>query len=234
MARLVPKPKWITFDCYGTLVQWHAALQRAVCAVLAEHRETSDWDDTRLTELVDALRTVSMAQQARFPYRDYKTVLRSSLNEIISEQGLSPGPRDGEALLSFLHEILPHPEVPVALARLRKHFRLAIISNTDDDLIAGTVASIGVPIDFVVTAQQAQAYKPDHRLFRHAHAVIGVAPEETVHVGMGQVTDLKVCHELGIRAVWIDRLGETLNPDWTPEAVLPDLVALPDLLETYL
>ena len=110
MARLVPKPKWITFDCYGTLVQWHAALQRAVCAVLAEHRETSDWDDTRLTELVDALRTVSMAQQARPPYRDYKTVLRSSLTEVISQRGLSPGPRDGEALLSFLHKIPPHPE----------------------------------------------------------------------------------------------------------------------------
>ena len=234
MARLVPKPKWITFDCYGTLVQWHAALRRAVRAVLADHRETPEWDDIRLTELVDALRTVSMAQQARSPYRDYKTVLQSSLKEVMHQRGLSPGPSDGEALLSFLREIPPHPEVPAALARLRKHFRLAIISNTDDDLIAGTVASLGVPIDFVVTAQQAQAYKPDHRLFRHAHAEIGVAPEETVHVGMGQVTDLKVCHEMGIRAVWIDRLGETLNPDWTPEAVLPDLVALPDLLETYL
>lgn len=170
MLRLVPKPKWITFDCYGTLVQWHAALRRAVRAVLADQRETPGWDENRLTELVDALRTVSMAQQARSPYRDYKTVLRSSLNEVMSQRGLSPGPRDGDALLSFLREIPPHPEVPMALARLRKHFRLAIISNTDDDLIAGTVASLGVPIDFVVTAQQAHAYKPDHRLFRHAHA----------------------------------------------------------------
>lgn len=234
MARLVPQPKWITFDCYGTLVQWHAALRGAVRAVLANHQETPERDDIRLTELVDALRAFSMAQQARSPYRDYKTVLRSSLNEVMSQRAMPPGPRDGDALLSFLHAIPPHPEVSTALLRLRKHFRLAIISNTDDDLIAGTVASLGVPIDFVVTAQQAHAYKPDHRLFRHAHAVIGVAPEETVHVGMGQVTDLKACHEMGIRAVWIDRLGETLNPDWTPEAVLPDLVALPDLLETYL
>jgi 2-haloacid dehalogenase len=59
---------------------------------------------------------------------------------------------------------------------------------------------------------------------------MGVAPDETIHVGMGQVTDLKVCHELGIRAVWIDRLGETLNPDWTPDAILPDLTGLPELL----
>jgi 2-haloacid dehalogenase len=121
--------------------------------------------------------------------------------------------------------------VPATLQRLRAKFRLAIISNTDDDLIAGTVAAIGVPIDTVITAQQARAYKPNHQLFIHAHAVLGVTPEETVHVGMGQVTDLKACHELGIRAVWIDRLGETLNPDWTPEAVLPDLSGLPELLD---
>jgi len=223
-------PKCITFDCYGTLVQWHAALRNAVRAVIAGHRDASAWDDRQIGHLVDALRTVSMDQQQRPPYRDYRTVLRSSLAEVMARQGLSPGPQDGEILLSFLREIPPHPEVPAALDRLREHFRLAIISNTDDDLIAGTVAAIGVPIDFVVTAEQARAYKPDHRLFRHAHAVIGVAPEETVHVGMGQVTDLKVCREMGIRAVWIDRLGETLNRDWEPEAVLRDLTALPDLL----
>jgi 2-haloacid dehalogenase len=116
------------------------------------------------------------------------------------------------------------------LQHLRSQFRLAIISNSDDDLIAGTAATIGVPIDFVITAQQARACKPDHRLFRHAHAVIGVTPGETVHVGMGQVTDLKVCHELGIHAVWINRSGETLDPDWAPDAVLPDLTGLPELL----
>ena len=100
------------------------------------------------------------------------------------------------------------------LEHLRERYKLAIISNTDDDLIAETIQAIGVPIDFVITAQQAQAYKPDHRLFQHAYATMGVSKEETVHVGMGQVTDLKVCHELGIRSVWINREGEPLNPSW--------------------
>jgi len=226
------EPRCITFDCYGTLVQWHAALRRAVRAVLAARREGSDWAESQITELVDLFRTVSMTRQQRQPYCDYKTVLRSSLDEVLIRQGLPPRPEDGETLLSFLREIPPHPEVPATLQRLREHFRLAIISNTDDDLIAGTVAAIGVPIDFVVTAEQARAYKPDHRLFAHAHAVIGVAPEQTIHVGMGQVTDLKVCYEMGIRAEWIDRLGEPLNPDWAPEATLLDLTDLPDLLES--
>ena len=182
--------------------------------------------------IVETLRTVSMAHQQRLPYRDYKTILQSSLAEAMAANKIFLRPDHGAILLSRLQAIPPHPEVPAALQRLREHFRLAIISNSDDDLIAKTVATIGVPIDFVVTSQQAGAYKPDHRLFLHAHSVIGATSDETIHVGMGQVTDLKVCHELGIRAVWIDRLREPLNPDWKPDAVLRDLTDLPEILVT--
>ncbi len=230
MPKWVPNPKFITFDCYGTLVQWHRALATSIRAILMEHLEATGADETEVTGTVEALRTSSMEHQQRSPYRDYKTILTSSLAEVMVQKKLSLQPGDGEALLSYLRSIPPHPEVPVVLQRLRAQFRLAIISNTDDDLIAGTVAAIGVPIDFVITAQQARAYKPDHQLFLHAHAVLGVTPDQTVHVGMGQVTDLKVCHELWICAVWINRIGETLNPDWTPQAVLPNLTGLSELL----
>ena len=230
MLNLLPRPKFITFDCYGTLVQWHRALKTGVRAVLAESSESVGADESLVTNIVEALRTLSMEQQQLPPYRDYKTILRCSLAEVMARERQYLRADYEETLLSYLRAIPPHPEVPAVLERLRAQFRLAIISNTDDDLIAGTVDAIGVPIDFVITAQQARAYKPDHQLFRHAHAVIGVTPEETIHVGMGQVTDLKVCHELGIRVVWIDRLEETLNPEWTPDAVLPDLTLLPKLL----
>ena len=226
MLQLDPRPKWITFDCYGTLVQWHRALHAAVRTILADHGT----DAALASDIVDRLRTASTARQQYPAYRDYQTILRSSLAEVLADAGLPPRPADGDTLLAGLRVIPPHPEVPAALERLRGRYRLAIISNTDDDLIAGTVAGIGVPFDAVITAQQARAYKPDHRHFHYAHAVMGVTAAETVHVGMGQVTDLKVCHELGIRAVWIDRLGEPLNPEWTPGAILPDLSRLPDLL----
>ena len=167
----------------------------AVRTVIAEEIQATDVDEGQVTDTVEALRNLSMEQQQRPPYRDYKTILQSSLAEVMARKRLSLRADDGETLLSYLRAIPPHPEVPAALERLRAQFRLAIISNTDDDLIAGTVAAIGVPIDFVITAQQARACKPDHQLFRHAHGVVGVTPEETVHVGMGQVTDLKVCHE---------------------------------------
>lgn len=233
MLKLDPIPKVITFDCYGTLVQWHKALAEGIRTILVKHAKIlEDVTDSHVKEIAAQFRTVSMETQAQHPYRDYKTVLQSSLAEIMSRQGLLDDPKDGETLLSFLRNIDPHPEVPAALRRLRAAgYRLAIISNTDDDLIAATVASIGVTIDFVITAEQAKAYKPDHQLFRHAYAVMGVAADETVHVGMGQFTDLKVCQELDIRVIWIDRVSETLDPQWKPDAVLPDLSELPELLK---
>ncbi len=226
---LDPRPEIITFDCYGTLVQWHRAVRDAARAVLAAHAPEGTAQDEVVT-LADRLRAVAAARQQRAPFLGYKALLGSSLEKALGEAGYAPSGNDTETLLSVLRRIAPHPDVPAALTRLRARYRIGIISNTDDDLIAGTVAAIGVPIDFVVTAQQAQAYKPDHRLFLFAHAAMGVRKEQTVHVGMGQFTARKVCHEMGIRSVWIDRAGEPPNPDWPPHAVLPDLSGLPDLL----
>jgi 2-haloacid dehalogenase len=229
MLALEPPPQVITVDCYGTLVQWHRAVSHAARTILSAHgREDGSGDHA--SALADRLRSIAMTHQQRPPFRDYATVLRLSLREAFAEVGQEATERDHEILLSMLRRIEPHPDAPSALERLRARYRLAIISNTDDDLIAGTVSAIGVPIDFVVTAQQARAYKPDHRLFLHAYAAMGVTKEQTIHVGMGQFTDLKVCHKLGIRSVWIDRLGEPLNPDWPPHARLDDLAGLPELL----
>ena len=229
MLQLQPEPNVITFDCYGTLVRWHDAVRSAAVAILAERLTKADAEDQSIA-LADRLRSAAVERQQRPPYCTYKSVLRSALAVALAEAGHTAKPADEGMLLSHLGRIEPHPDVPAALERLRTRYRLAIISNTDDDLIADTIAAIGVPIDFVVTSEQARAYKPDHRLFQHAHATLGVTKEETVHVGMGQFTDLKVCHELGIRSVWIDRVGEPLNPDWPPHATLDDFVGLPALL----
>ncbi|WP_242098172.1 HAD family hydrolase [Sphingomonas sp. CROZ-RG-20F-R02-07] len=86
----------------------------------------------------------------------------------------------------------------------------------------------------MITAQQAHAYKPNHRLFYHAYSTMGVDPGETLHVGMGQMTDLQLCHELGVRVVWINRLDEQMDPRWSPIGILPNLSGLPDLIEAEL
>ncbi len=229
MLKLDPAPKIITFDCYGTLVQWHRAMREALGAVLSSHARASVSAD-QAAPLADRLREVAMTLQQNPAFRNYKSVLDASLSQALADFDYTIGPNDLERLLSTLRRIEPHPDTATALDRLRARYRLAIISNTDDDLIAGTVDAIGVPIDFVISAQQAKAYKPDHRLFLHAHAVMDVTKEEVIHVGMGQFTDMKVCHELGIRSVWINRDDEPANPDWPADAVLSDLRGLPDLL----
>lgn len=224
-----PMPKVITFDCYGTLVQWHHAVKAAARVILSRRFQAGS-EEHQVEVLASRLRELAMARQSREPYVSYKEVLRLSLRSALAEAGYAIGVDDEETLLSFIWAVEPHPEVAAALESLRMHYAIAIISNSDDDLIAGSVAAIGIPFDFVVTAQQAQAYKPDHQLFLHAYAVMGVAKDETIHVGMGQFTDLKVCRELNIRSVWIDRMGEDLNAEWAADAALPDLARLPELL----
>lgn len=219
----------VTFDCYGTLVHWYGAVRDAARAVISEHPGMTVSEQQTAT-LAGRIHARTAIHQQCPTYRTYRSVLRSSLEEALAAAGAVASNNDQQTLWSTLSRIEPHPDTPAALARLRSRYRLAIISNTDDDLIAGTVEAIGVPIDFVITAQQARAYKPDHRLFEYAHAAMGVTKDETIHVGMGQFTDLKVCHELGIRSVWIDRAGDPLNPEWPPDAVLPNLTGLPDLL----
>jgi len=235
MLHLQPVPKIITFDCYATLVQWSRALREAARAILSAHARSGN-ADRDAANLASRLRVVAMIEQQRQPFRRYTSILHASLAQTLTEFGYEARAGDHEILLSTLRTIGPHPEVPAALNHLRDRYQIAIISNTDDDVIAGTVAAIGIPIDFVITSQQAQAYKPDPQLFLHAYAAMGVTKHDTIHVGMGQFTDMKVCHELGVRSVRIDRTCEALNPDepanpeWPPHAVLPDLTGLPDLL----
>ncbi len=229
MLELDSRIKVITFDCYGTLVQWHDAVRRAAASILERHQSAPASTES-IASFAVRLREIAMEHQQQSPFRDYEAVLDASLNQALRETGHDATAADLETLLATLGRIEPHPDVPEALARLREHYRIAVISNTSDHLIANTINAIGTPIDFVITAQQARAYKPDHALFHHAYAAMGVTRDETIHVAMGQFSDLKVCQALGIRSVWVDREGEPLDPAWQPDAVLKDLSGLPRLL----
>ncbi|MDC6380179.1 haloacid dehalogenase type II [Pseudomonas graminis] len=229
MLELDSRINVITFDCYGTLVQWHDAVRRAAASILERHLSAHASTES-IASFAARLREIAMEHQQQSPFRDYEAVLDASLNQALRETGHDATAADLETLLATLGRIEPHPDVPEALARLREHYRIAVISNTSDHLIADTITAIGTPIDFVITAQQARAYKPDHALFHYAYAAMGVTKDETIHVAMGQFSDLKVCQELGIRSVWIDREGEPLDPAWQPDAVLKDLSGLPQLL----
>ena len=219
MFKLDPAPKVITFDCYGTLVQWHEVLLREIATVLGAHGR----DEATAPAFLDAFSAQGRRLTAESPHRLYKDILRAGFAAAFEAQGVTPGVDEIERIASSVITMGPHPEVPDALRRLRERYKLAIFTNSDDDLIAPAVARIGVPFDYVVTAEQARAYKPSRRLFDHAYREMGVTPDETVHVAMGMYWDMKARHELGFRGIWVNRRGEIGNPDWLPYAEVRDL-----------
>lgn len=226
MFKLDPAPKIVTFDCYGTLVQWYEVLLRELGAVLvAEGRDVAE-----ASTILDTFSRHSRRLEAEKPHRLYKDILRTGFRAALREHELDS--RDGavERLANAISTMGPHPEVPEVLRRLRERYKLAIFTNSDEDLIVENVARIGVPFDYVVTAERAQAYKPSRQLFEHAYETMGVTKDETVHVAMGMFLDMKACHELGVRAIWVNRLEQQGNPDWLPYAEVSDLAGAEALL----
>jgi 2-haloacid dehalogenase len=218
----------VTFDFYGTLVQWHETLEAAARDILAGRGRAAAGAGSLLRDFAiegHRLRDAST-------YRPYREILRASLAFAMDRAGLAPSEADAALLIERLSCIPAHADVPPALAELKKRYRLAAISNTDDDLIAGSLPSLGLELDAVVTAQQARAYKPDLRLFRHAHAVLGVTAREVVHVAASQPLDMAVCRTLGIRAFWVNRRSETAEAQYLPFTEVTDLGQVVRQLQT--
>jgi 2-haloacid dehalogenase len=221
-----PPPKIISFDCYGTLVRWREVLLAEISRILSARGRNPG----EASAVLDSFSRLSLGLAQEKPHRLYKSILRIGFRSALVEHRLQPLEDEVEALATSITTMGPHPEVPAALRRLRERYKLAIFTNSDDDLIRHNVEKIGVPFDYVVTAEQARAYKPSRQLFDFAYARMGVTKHETVHVAMGMIHDMQACHELGVRAVWINRRGERGNPAWQPYEELPDLSRVPDLL----
>lgn len=220
-----PKPDWLTFDCYGTLIQWDEGLLAAVEQILAK-QSGSSVDAATLIHTYDKHEHELEAQR---PHRSFRTVAGEGLRMAMEELGLSYTPADIEILTSSISTMPPFPEVVGALGELKKQgFRLCIISNTDDDIIAGNVAQLGGHVDRVITAQQAQAYKPSRQTFEHAHRTLGIDKGQVVHICASPHLDLAAARDMGFRCVWIDRgTGRKPLPDYTPNAVFPTLDRVP-------
>ena len=216
-----------TFDAYGTLVDFR--LSDAARQVLAD-RLPMDGVDSE--EFLDDFRVMRF-QAVLEPYRSYREVLRSSLQCAMRLHGIPQSPSDGDALIAAVPAFGPFPEVPDALRAVKSlGYEIAIISNTDDDLIADNVARIGVDFDYVITAQQARAYKPDRQAFEYAYAAMDIPPAQVTHVAQGWEYDLIPTRDLGLRRrVWINRYRRPGSPLYQPYDELSDLSALPALLD---
>jgi len=213
--------RWVTFDCYGTLVDWETGMSRAIESVAAGNT----------ANLLMRYYEIEPAVEAERPLRRYREVLAETLRRAAAEEGVALR-RGAEHVLS---ETLPDwpvfPDVAPALSSLRRDgWKLAVLSNVDRDLIAGTLKRLPVRFDIVVTAEDSGAYKPALNHFEHFQRLASVAIDDWVHVARSYFHDIVPASRLGARRVWINRGREAQEGTTLAEAVLFGLDDLPATL----
>ena len=207
--------RWASFDCYGTLLDWDGGVRAELVRVFGGERAD---------ELLAQYHAVEPELQASGEL-SYRQVLTESMRRLGAPAGQEHG----------LAESLPgwraFPEVRTALEELRaRGWKLAILSNTDDDFSAASQVQIGMVFDEVIVAQEIGSYKPAHRHWVEFFNRTNAPREGHVHVGASLFHDIAPSNELELRSVWINRLGETSSDGTRPTRELPDLVELPATL----
>ncbi|HEY7603472.1 MAG TPA: HAD family hydrolase [Gaiellaceae bacterium] len=213
--------RWATFDCYGTLIDWHGGISSELGRLFG---------DGDVPRLLDRYHELEPEVQAEDPERTYRTVLTLTLERLAEVEGLELADGEHDALARSLPSWTPFPEVPAALDEARtRGWRLAILSNTDRDFIAASKAQIGVQFDETIVASEIGSYKPGHRhwteFFARTHADRG----RHVHVAASLFHDVAPATELGLKSVWVNRLGEAADP--APTREVDDLSGLADVLD---
>jgi 2-haloacid dehalogenase len=220
----------LTFDCYGTLIDWETGILAALRPVLDAHGAAAGDDEALLAAFA---RHEAALEEG--PYLRYADVLAGCLRALGDE--LSFAPTDDE-LTTFGRSVKDWPafaDSPDALARLKQRFKLGVITNCDDDLFAASNAKLGVEFDWIVTAEQARGYKPRTENFEFAFARIDVPRERILHVAQSLFHDHVPAKALGMTTVWVDRrqgkagTGATPPAEATPDLTVPDLRSFAEL-----
>jgi 2-haloacid dehalogenase len=189
----------LTFDCYGTLIDWETGIFSALRPILARHSQTIA--DAVLLELFGELE----AQAEGGPFHPYREVLRSVVRGLGNHLRFTPSEEELNSLPESLAHWQAFGDTVAALRQLQQRYSLGILSNVDDDLFRSTAPQLGVEFDHVITAQQARAYKPSLAIFKLAEERIGVAPERWLHIGQSVYHDVIPAQALGLATVWVNR-----------------------------
>jgi 2-haloacid dehalogenase len=213
--------RWATFDCYGTLVDWNAGIRAELDRLLG----TSAGN-----EPLRRYHAIEPRVQDEHPGYSYRRVMATVLTELASEAGKVLPAGEEDALGRSLPAWPVFPEVPGTLADARRRgWRLFVLSNSDRDLIDASLKRIGVPFDGAIVASEIGSYKPVHAHWRAFYETTGADKDRHVHVAQSHFHDIVPANELGIRSIWINRLGEQFELSATRE--LPTLDGLADVLD---
>jgi 2-haloacid dehalogenase len=219
----------LTFDCYGTLIDWETGLLAALRPVLAA-RGSKLADDA----ILERFATHESALE-RGPFLPYADVLRGVLDRFAAELGFSPTPDERETLVASIGEWPAFTDTPGALAALKRRFALGIASNVDDALIARTLPHLGVEFDWIVTAEQVRSYKPGRAHFDEMLRRTALPASRILHVAQSLYHDVQPAKALGFTTVWVNRRagregGATPPSSARPDFEVPDLASLARLL----
>ena len=216
----------LTFDCYGTLIDWEAGILSVLHQILSNHGK--EIDDATLLQLYGDFE--QRAEEA--PFQPYREVLASVVRQFGKELGFTPTPEEVRSLPDSLSKWRPWPDTIASLRQLKARFRLAILSNVDDDLFAATLPQLAVDFDEIITAQQAQAYKPSRKLFELALRRLNVPAKRILHVGQSIYHDVVPAQALGLATVWVDRqsaragIGAVKSAEGNPDLTVSNLKQL--------
>ena len=216
----------ISFDCYGTLIDWEAGILPVLRALLAQHKQSLADSD------ILALYGEFEAQVESGPYRSYREVLQSVIRAFGKRLNFHPAPAEIRSLDESVITWPPFADTVAALRQLKNRYKLAIISNIDDDLFAETHKLLGVDFDAVVTAEQARSYKPSLHNFELALEKLAIPRAQLLHAAQSIYHDVVAARSLGIATVWVNRksarpgIGAVRPAADQPDLEVPDLAAL--------
>ena len=218
----------ITFDCYGTLIDWEQGILNALQPVLAPHGVDASED-----ELLERYARHEAALEAG-DYLPYREILASSLRGLCEELGFSASDEDARGFAQAIGDWPAFHDTAPALRRLHGRFKLGVITNCDRDLFALSNRRLGVSFDWVVTAEDARAYKPSLAPFERAFETIDVPRERILHAAQSLFHDHVPAKRLGLTTVWVDRrhdrpgFGATPEASATPDLTVPDMATFAD------
>ena len=215
----------MTFDCYGTMIDWEAGITAAATAIAAGH------DILSSPERILALYGELEPAIEHGAYKSYRTVLERVMRAMAERLGFAATDAECAAFAESVKRWPPFPDSPAALAALHARFKLGVISNVDDDLFVESEKLLGVKFDWVVTAAQVRSYKPSLNNFNRAHERIGVPRERILHVAQSRFHDIAPAKALGMTCVWVNRRqgrsgGAAPDVDAVPDLEVPSLAAL--------
>ena len=212
--------RWLTFDCFGTLVDWRHGI-RTTGELLFPGRGEAFLDAYIALE----------AEVEEGPFKRYRAVLTETTRRVAQQLSLDLKPDDATALVSSIPYWPPFADVGAALAQLRREgWKFALLTNCDRDLIAQTQRRLPASFEAVVTAEDVSAYKPNHAHFKLFQSTFGSSAEAWIHVAQSYFHDIRPAHELGITRIWVNRQGEKSDPSLA-DAMVSGLAELPEAVD---